>query len=75
MSRKSKKNIYFTELPYGQFPLYEEGDRMLTQSLAIAKYVARGTDLIPSDPWTQAVLDAAVYTIYDYWSSKYSNLK
>ncbi|KAF9791768.1 hypothetical protein SFRURICE_020167 [Spodoptera frugiperda] len=56
------------KLPFGQFPLYEEGDRMLTQSLAIAKYVARGTDLIPSDPWTQAVLDAAVYTIYDYWS-------
>nr|CAB3506275.1 unnamed protein product [Spodoptera littoralis] len=62
-------NAEFKEkLPFGQFPLYEEGDRLLTQSLAIAKYVARGTDLIPSDPWTQAVLDAAVYTIYDYWS-------
>uniref|UniRef100_A0A2A4IXL3 glutathione transferase n=1 Tax=Heliothis virescens TaxID=7102 RepID=A0A2A4IXL3_HELVI len=53
-------------LPFGQFPLYEEDGRVLCQSLAIAKYVARGTDLIPSDPWKQAQVDSAVYSIMDY---------
>ncbi|KAJ8719135.1 hypothetical protein PYW07_016691 [Mythimna separata] len=54
-------------LPYGQFPLYEEGEKVLHQSLAIAKYVARNTDLIPVDPWLQAVAESTAYTIYDFW--------
>lgn len=62
------QNIKST-LPYGQLPIYKEGDRVLTQSLAIAKYVARDADLIPTDPWKQAVLESIVYTIYDYWSN------
>ncbi|XP_047026340.1 glutathione S-transferase S1-like [Helicoverpa zea] len=55
------------KLPYGQLPIYEEGERILTQSLAIAKYVARNTDLIPVDPWVVAVVEGAAYTIYDFW--------
>ncbi|KAL0881859.1 hypothetical protein ABMA27_001632 [Loxostege sticticalis] len=54
-------------LPYGQLPLYEEGSKTLNQSLAIARYVANKTNLLPSDPWQQAVLDAAVFNIYDFW--------
>ncbi|KAJ8724312.1 hypothetical protein PYW08_015786 [Mythimna loreyi] len=54
-------------LPYGQFPLYEEDGRVLTQSLAIAKYVARDTELIPADAWQRAVVESAVYTLFDYW--------
>lgn len=49
--------------------VYKEGDRTLNQSVAIARYVASKTDLLPSDPWDQAVLDAAVLTIYDFWST------
>ncbi|CAH0583179.1 unnamed protein product [Chrysodeixis includens] len=56
-------------LPYGQLPLYVEGDKVLNQSLAIAKYVARDSGLIPADAWQQAVLDSAVYNIYDFWKS------
>ncbi|XP_063827323.1 glutathione S-transferase-like [Ostrinia nubilalis] len=55
-------------LPYGQFPLYEEGDKSLNQSLAIARYLARKADLLPSDLWQQAVLDAIVYNISDFWN-------
>ncbi|XP_060802114.1 glutathione S-transferase isoform X2 [Amyelois transitella] len=47
---------------------YEEGDRRLNQSIAIARYIASQTNLLPSDPWEQAVLDAAVLNINDYRS-------
>ncbi|XP_026313605.1 glutathione S-transferase-like isoform X2 [Hyposmocoma kahamanoa] len=57
-------------LPYGQLPFYEEGSRILNQSLAIARYVASKTDLLPSDPWDQAVLDAAVLNVYDFWNTR-----
>nr|UQQ66578.1 glutathione S-transferase sigma 1 [Conogethes punctiferalis] len=55
-------------LPYGQLPLYEENGRVLNQSLAIARYLASQTNLLPSDPWQQAVLDAAVFNIFDFWA-------
>ncbi|KAM3959745.1 uncharacterized protein ACR2FA_006164 [Aphomia sociella] len=55
-------------LPYGQLPLYEEGNRTLYQSLAIARYLAAKTNLLPSDLWEQALLDATVFTIYDFWN-------
>nr|AAQ73932.1 GST-like hemolymph protein [Corcyra cephalonica] len=54
-------------LPYGQLPLYEDGNRTLYQSLAIARYLAAKYDLLPSDIWEQAVLDAIVFTIYDFF--------
>ncbi|CAH0399246.1 unnamed protein product [Chilo suppressalis] len=55
-------------LPYGQLPLYEEGGKTLNQSLAIARYVASQSQLLPSDLWQQAVLDAVVHNIYDFWN-------
>nr|AIL29320.1 glutathione S-transferase sigma 3 [Cnaphalocrocis medinalis] len=54
-------------LPYGQLPLYEEGGKSLNQSIAIARYIASKTHLLPKDPWQQAVLDAVVLNIYDFW--------
>nr|UQQ66580.1 glutathione S-transferase sigma 3 [Conogethes punctiferalis] len=54
-------------LPYGQLPLYEEGNKSLNQSLAIARYLASKTKLLPTDLWEQALLDAAVFTFYDFW--------
>ncbi|XP_013188171.2 glutathione S-transferase [Amyelois transitella] len=53
-------------LPYGQLPIYEEGGRRLNQSIAIARYIASQTNLLPSDPWEQAVLDATVLNIADF---------
>ncbi|CAG9135355.1 unnamed protein product [Plutella xylostella] len=57
-------------LPFGQLPLYEEGDRSLHQSLAIARYVASQSKLLPNDLWEQAVVDSYVMTIYDFWFTK-----
>ncbi|VVC96653.1 unnamed protein product [Leptidea sinapis] len=65
----------FTALPYGQFPLYEEGGKTLNQSLAIARYVASQTKLLPTDPWEQAELDAIVLNIYDFWAKVVSFIK
>ncbi|XP_026732231.1 glutathione S-transferase-like isoform X5 [Trichoplusia ni] len=56
-------------LPYGQLPLYVEGRKTLNQSLAIAKYVARDSGLIPADAWQQAILDSTVFNIYDFWKN------
>ncbi|KOB62848.1 Glutathione S-transferase sigma 3 [Operophtera brumata] len=53
-------------LPFRQLPIFEEDGRVLHQSIAIARYVAANTELLPSDPWQQAVLDAAVLTMYDF---------
>lgn len=52
-------------------PVYEEGDRTLNQSFAIARYVASKAGLLPSDPWEQALLDAMVLNIYDFWNRKF----
>ncbi|XP_053605228.1 glutathione S-transferase-like [Plodia interpunctella] len=59
-------------LPYGQLPLYEEGDRKLNQSIAISRYIASQTGLLPSDPWEQAILDAAVLNVNDFRLKSYS---
>ncbi|XP_013188172.2 glutathione S-transferase [Amyelois transitella] len=53
-------------LPYGQLPIYEEGGRRLNQSIAIARYIASQTNLLPSDPWEQAVLDAVAFNVIDF---------
>ncbi|CAH2040704.1 unnamed protein product, partial [Iphiclides podalirius] len=54
-------------LPYGQLPLYEEGGMKLSQSVAIARYIAQKVNLLPNDPWEQAMLDSAVLAMYDVW--------
>ncbi|KAL0881852.1 hypothetical protein ABMA27_001627 [Loxostege sticticalis] len=58
--------------PYGQLPVYEEDGRTINQSMAIARYVASQTGLLPSDPWEQAKLDAAVLNVYDFFKAIYS---
>ncbi|KAL0832247.1 hypothetical protein ABMA28_001697 [Loxostege sticticalis] len=58
-------------LPYGQLPLYEENGQTINQSIAIARYVASQTGLLPSDPWEQAKLDAAVLNMYDFFAKIY----
>lgn len=63
-------NMFFPALPYGQLPLYEEGNRSLNQSLAIVRYVGQKANLVPADLWEQATLDAIALTIYDFLESK-----
>ena len=44
--------------PQGQVPAVQFDDgRVLAQSNAIIRYLARGTALLPDDPWVQAKID------------------
>lgn len=72
MKRVIIRMFLISDLPFGKLPLLEDEEgRKLHQSLAIARYVAANTDLLPSDPWEQALLDAAVLTVYDMVKRKF----
>lgn len=47
-------------LPFGQVPLYKEGDFQLVQSNAIARYIARTHNLYGADAKEAAQIDAIV---------------
>lgn len=48
--------------PWGQVPVVElDDDRTLAQSNAIIRYLARGSDLIPSDAFAAARMDAWLF--------------
>lgn len=48
--------------PWGQVPVVEFGDgRTLAQSNAIIRYLARGSDLIPTDAFAAAQMDAWLF--------------
>jgi glutathione S-transferase len=49
---------YLAKFPQGQVPAIEFADgRTLAQSNAIIRYLARGTHLLPDDPFVQAKID------------------
>lgn len=60
----------FTAPPFGKLPMYKEGDRSLHQSLAIAQYIGKQVDLVPSDPWEEANAAAVLYTFNDFFPCK-----
>lgn len=45
------------EQPFGALPVLHVGNKCLTQSNAINRYVGKLTDLYPSDPWQAAKCD------------------
>ena len=48
--------------PAGQVPVVQFGDgRVLAQSNAIIRYLARGSGLVPSDPFSAAQMDAWMF--------------
>ncbi|GBP76989.1 Glutathione S-transferase [Eumeta japonica] len=52
-----------------RLPIFIDGERTLNQSMAIARYLGRGLDLVPADPWEEAAVDAVILTINDLLSS------
>jgi glutathione S-transferase len=55
---ESRTPAYLAKFPQGQVPAIEiGGDRRLAQSNAILRYLARGSPLLPDDPWAQAKID------------------
>ena len=54
----SRTPEYLAKFPQGQVPAVEFADgRTLAQSNAIIRYLARGSMLLPDDPFTQAKID------------------
>ncbi|GBP26016.1 Glutathione S-transferase [Eumeta japonica] len=58
-----------SRLPFGKLPILVDGDRILNQSMAIARYLGRGLDLVPADPWEEAAVDAVILTLNDLRAS------
>jgi glutathione S-transferase len=58
MTGGSRTVAFLEKFPQGQVPAVEfEDGRTLAQSNAILRYLARGTQLLPEDPFTQAKID------------------
>ncbi len=62
MKGESRTPAYLAKFPQGQVPGVELDDgRTLAQSNAIIRYLARGSALLPEDPFTQAKIDEWLY--------------
>jgi len=58
MEGESRTPVFLARFPQGQVPAIELDDgRTLAQSNAIIRYLARGSSLLPDDPFTQAKID------------------
>ncbi|MFL9503044.1 glutathione S-transferase family protein [Rhodopseudomonas palustris] len=58
MKGETRTPAFLALNPAGQVPVVALDDgRSLAQSNAIIRYLARGTDLIPADPWLEAKMD------------------
>ncbi|KAG2435919.1 hypothetical protein HXX76_007114 [Chlamydomonas incerta] len=58
------------KLPFGQVPVLQLDDgRMLAQSGAIDRYVAKLAGLYPEDPLQAAFADQAVFVLQDIWEA------
>ena len=58
MKGESRKPDFLAKFPQGQVPGVELADgRTLAQSNAIMRYLARGSELLPEDAFTQAKID------------------
>lgn len=58
LSGETRKPDFLARNPMGQIPVVElAGGRHLAQSNSIIRYLARGSALLPDDPWTQAKID------------------
>ncbi len=58
MAGESRSPAFLALNPHGQVPVVDLGDgRVLAQSNAIIRYLARGSVLLPEDPFRQALSD------------------
>ncbi len=58
MKGESRTAEFLAISPQGQVPVLQLADgRALAQSNAILRYLARGSDLVPEDPFDQALVD------------------
>ncbi|MGE0004692.1 MAG: glutathione S-transferase family protein [Parvibaculaceae bacterium] len=62
MKNESRTGAFLKKSAMGQVPVIELDDgRCLAQSNAIIRYLARGSTLLPDDPFTQAKIDELLF--------------
>jgi len=74
MSCSIVKIIFFLAIPYGKVPILEIDGKVLNQSLAICRYLAKKANLAGSDDWESLLIDIAVDNFNDFAQSKYESL-
>lgn len=57
-------------MPFGQVPALEYNGKIVGQSIAIARYVAKQVKLVGKDDWEDLEIDAMVDTVNDLRASK-----
>lgn len=57
-------------MPFGQMPILEYEGKVINQSRAITRYVAKQVKLVGKDDWENAEIDAAVDNVDDLRESK-----
>lgn len=62
LSGETRTPDFLARNPMGQIPVVEFPDgQHLAQSNGIIRYLARGSTLLPEDPWVQAMIDAWLF--------------
>lgn len=57
-------------MPFGQMPILEHNGKVVNQSIAIARYVAKQVKLVGNNDWEDLEIDSIVDTINDFRMSK-----
>ena len=61
-------------MPYGQAPILEIDGKVLHQSTAICRYLAKKCGLAGKNDWKALEIDMTVDTIHDLRASEYFNI-
>lgn len=59
----------FSDTPFGQLPIYQEDDKIIWQSHAICRYIAKKVKLTGENDWEDLEIDAIIDTIRDLTQS------
>lgn len=61
-------------MPFGKVPVLEIDGKVLNQSVAITRYLAKKAGLAGNDDWESLLIDIAVDNITDLRIGKYTNI-
>jgi glutathione S-transferase len=62
MKSETRTPEFLARFPLGRIPAVEfDDERRLAESNAIVRYLARGSELLPADAWTQAKIDEFLF--------------